>query len=865
MNYTFYLKVQRVENTCLFELSWGKGQQLTVTLPYPENLSTLYQEWSSVYLSFYKQALRGRVAKTGSLGVPPIDWHAKLVQAEATLLYEFHQWLRSAQLFEIRSRIAQVSKVWGDGEMGKQARRLFYEASPHPRVEIFLTCNPLEIARLPWEAWEIGTEFGARGRIQIVRMPVNIQGTTVTPKYRGRRVRVLAILGDDTGLDFQADKEAVLSLSSVADIEFIGWQPGQDANALKGVIVNAIADKKGWDILFFAGHSNETMITGGEFAIAPGVSLLLREIEASITIAKERGLQFAIFNSCNGLSIANALIDMGLSQVAVMREPIHNQVAQEFLLRFLHSLAEYKDVHESILSACQYLKLEKHLTYPSAYLIPSLFRHPNAELFRIKPFGTKERLKRWLPRKKEAIALAILIAASWQLPVQDILLEQRVLIQARYRQFTNQVPTTKEPPVLLVQIDEDSIKKAGISDPKPMNRRYLAQLVDKLTALDAKVVGIDYLLDRYQKENDQYLANSIQASIEKNQTWFVFGTKRKDGGGWFNLLSEFANPNWSLQGDVMLLFANRISHVTLVPRRSTEPRTLPFGYLLSLAYWSNFAGSSEPPQPQLQSSVNWLSQLKTYINDKTDEDYKEIFSSTARLQTITNFSYQYNQRWLHPIIDFSIPPNRVYKRLPAWQLLDNPVDSIKLDFKQNGELGVGSGEWEINKNQGQQIINKQPIVIIAPGGYGEAGVAAEGEDNFQVPAGLKYWRFQENPPDLRQVFPGSEVHAYLIHHFLTRRLVVPIPDLWLLGVAALLGKWTVLSLEAGTNEAKEKTNKLFFFFVPDGRSKWMIAMAGATGVYGLVSLQLYVTGGVLLPLVIPAMTFWSYVMVNLTD
>ncbi|MCP2732666.1 histidine kinase, partial [Symplocastrum sp. BBK-W-15] len=107
MNYTFYLKVQRVENTCIFELSWGKGQQLTVTLPYPENLSTLYQEWSSVYLSFYKQALRGRVAKTGSLGVPPIDWHAKLVQAEATLLYEFHQWLRSAQLFEIRSRIAR--------------------------------------------------------------------------------------------------------------------------------------------------------------------------------------------------------------------------------------------------------------------------------------------------------------------------------------------------------------------------------------------------------------------------------------------------------------------------------------------------------------------------------------------------------------------------------------------------------------------------------------------------------------------------------------------------------------------------------------------------------------------------------------
>ena len=879
-NYTFYLKVQRVEKTCLFELSWGEGQQLTVTLPYPENLTIFYQEWSSVYLSFYKQALRGRVAQTGSLGVPPIDWHAKLVQAEATLLYEFHQWLRSAQLFEIRSRIAQVGREWGmgngewgeggRGERGERGRGddsspLQKNHSLLPTLDIFLTCNPLEIARLPWEAWEIGREFAARGSIRIVRMPVNIQGKTVTPQNRGHRARILAILGDDTGLDFKADKDAVRSLSPIADIEFIGWQPGQDINTLKTRIINTIAEENGWDILFFAGHSNETILTGGEFAIAPGTSLLLRELEEAITIAKERGLQFAIFNSCNGLSIANGLIDLGLSQVAVMREPIHNKVAQEFLLRFLQSLAEYKDVHESLLLACQYLKLEKHLTYPSAYLIPSLFRHPNAELFRIKPFGNKERLKRWLPTKKEAIALAILISASWQLPIQDILLEQRVLIQARYRQFTNQVPMTKEAPVLLVQIDEDSIKKAGISDPKPMNRRYLAQLVDKLTALDAKVVGIDYLLDRYQKENDQYLADAIQTSIQKNQTWFVFGTKRKDGGGWFNLLPDFTNQNWSLQGDVMLLFANRISHVTLVPRRSTDPRTLPFAYLLSLGYWSNFEGSSEAPQPQLQSSVNWLSQVKKYVNEQTDKDYKQIFSQTAQLQTITNFSYQYNQRWLHPIIDFSIPPNQVYKRLPAWQLLDTPVDALKLDLKQNREWGMGHGGWGKKKNQQQEIIKKQPIVIIAAGGYGEAGVAQEGEDNFPVPAGLKYWRFQENPPDLRQVFPGSEVHAYLIHHFLTQRLVLPIPDLWLLGLAALLGKWTVLSLDAGTKEGKEKTNKLLFFFVPSGRSKWMIVMAGATGIYGLVSLQLYVTGGVLLPLIIPAIAFWSYVMVNLAE
>ncbi|MFH7029339.1 MAG: DUF928 domain-containing protein [Heteroscytonema crispum UTEX LB 1556] len=56
----------------------------------------------------------------------------------------------------------------------------------------------------------------------------------------------------------------------------------------------------------------------------------MQEIEGSLKIARKRGLQFAIFNSCNGINIAEFLINLGLSQVAVMREPIHDQVAQIF-------------------------------------------------------------------------------------------------------------------------------------------------------------------------------------------------------------------------------------------------------------------------------------------------------------------------------------------------------------------------------------------------------------------------------------------------------------------------------------------------------------------------------------------------------
>ncbi|HEY9647727.1 MAG TPA: CHAT domain-containing protein, partial [Chroococcidiopsis sp.] len=431
------LKVQQVGSVCLFELSWGKGQQLSATLPYPTALISFYQDWRRIYLSFYETAempivaaiapsapesnLRGRAAESGSIAPSTIDWHARLVEAEAKLLYEFHRWLRSAELFDIRARIAQARRDHPDAE---------------PWVDVFLVCTPLPLARLPWEVWEIGSEFGTTGIIRIVRTPANIRadsGASSNTFSRRSRPRILAILGDDTGLNFQVDQDAVRSLMRIADVQFVGWQPGQTPAQVSTQIGQAIADEQGWDVLVFAGHSNETQITGGELAIAPGSSIQISEIALQLAIAKQRGLQFALFNSCSGLSIAESLIDLGLSQVAVMREPVHNRVAQEFLVRFLQTLGDHKDVHESLLAACQMLKLEQNVTYPSAYLLPSLFRHPEATLFRIPPTGWKQQLKTLLPNRWQAIALSATVALSLYNPVQDFLLNWRVGAQAVYR------------------------------------------------------------------------------------------------------------------------------------------------------------------------------------------------------------------------------------------------------------------------------------------------------------------------------------------------------------------------------------------------------------------------------------------------
>jgi len=176
-----FLTIRRFNQTCVFELSWGKGQQLCATVPYPESLSTFYQEWQRIYLSYYQSALRGWIEGSGSLSTPPIDWHTKLVQAEAKLLSEFHHWLRRAELFEIRAEIAK-----------------FYQQTPLPSdnqpltINLFLTCHSVELERLPWEAWEIGAEWSTSDRIRLARTPVTIRkaaGTHSQP--RRKKVRVL--------------------------------------------------------------------------------------------------------------------------------------------------------------------------------------------------------------------------------------------------------------------------------------------------------------------------------------------------------------------------------------------------------------------------------------------------------------------------------------------------------------------------------------------------------------------------------------------------------------------------------------------------------------------------------------------------
>lgn len=785
---TFYLKVQKVEQICLFELAWGQGQTLTVQVNYPQALTQLYQDWRQTYLNFYQSDhLRGRTIGGGVAAIN-VDWHAELIRAETKLMYEFHRWLRSAELYDIRSTIATASQAALKANPD--------HASP---IRVFLTCAPIELDRFPWEAWELGTEFATTGAIQIIRAPLNISAPTQSEQTGSRRARILAILGDETGLDFKADREAVRSLNKLAEVKFVGWQPEKTAAQVIQEITSAIADEQGWDVLFFAGHSNETDLTGGELGIAPGVSMSINEIKPQLTAAKKRGLQVAIFNSCSGLSIAESLIDMGFGQVVVMREPIHNRVAQDFLIHLLQGLGKSLDVYESVLASRQFLRLEKSHTYPSASLVPSLFCHPGATLFQLHPTHWKHRFRQLLPTRIEAIALTTGIVLSIMLPVQDVLRDGRLFSQSFYRTVTAQIPMDEAPPVALIQMDTDSFKVAGVQQFNPLDRTYLASILDRLQRNNARVIGFDVLLDSPQANvpnGDRLLGESIDRAINRG-SWLTFASIQNNGVevGISDRLG-ITSRNWTMTGII-----EGHPHFVQLPQEHCQ-NVCPISYLLSLVR----AGRDEVsgmPQPGRDRVMDLRTQLLSTLKEKS--------APQGKIPMLLNWQPPLG---LEPIIDFSLPPNQAYQLIPAWQLLDN------------------SGKYQF------PLLAKQ-IVLVAPGSDERLGMG-KNPDRVISPTAIRYQTGQE-------WLTGGEALAYMTHHWLRQHLVIPIPDLWMVGLAIVLGKAIALLI----GRRSQRWTQL-------RRVQVSIALVSLVAIYSLIALQIYVSALVLLPWFLPSSVFLAY-------
>ncbi|MEL7039579.1 MAG: CHASE2 domain-containing protein, partial [Cyanobacteria bacterium J06592_8] len=388
------------------------------------------------------------------------------------------------------------------------------------------------------------------------------------------------------------------------------------------------------------------------------------------------------------------------------------------------------------------------------------------------------------------IALATLSILSVIPSVQYQLLDQRVRVQSDFRRLTQQFPNY-DPSILLIYIDSDY----------ELDRKYLAKLIDHTAKIQPRIVGVDYLLYEGKPHEDQELAGSLLQARNSSETLYIFLTSRKDGQRHWTLDQFAINQKW--QGDSRIWRNGR--YMTLLPLED-EDRPFPFSYLLALAHKTG--------------EFELTSLHKIHPDHLTDK----LFERWMRPSPLTLISYRLNQYWLHPIVDFSIPPEYIYSDISAEQFLQTEPQFILTDSQP------------------------YPVVIIVPGGYDSAGINHKGEDNLPPP--IQFCNpgigIQTEMRNFCRTFVGGEVHAYLFHHFLKQKPVIPIPDLWLLWLFALATKSIIIIMEPDQLEKKET----------------LVVVAGGTLVYGFVSLQLYISGSILLPILIPVTILWIYLFAH---
>ncbi|PZV07713.1 MAG: sensor protein Chase2 [Leptolyngbya sp.] len=239
-------------------------------------------------------------------------------------------------------------------------KQLRESIDPTETVRVLLRTTDLRLHRLPWHSWEFIDRY-PQAEVAVSNPPAR----EVEQSSGVDTVRILAILGDRRGIDIERDRQLLADLPN-AEVLFLVEPSRQQLNHQLW--------EQAWDILFFAGHSN-TEARQGRLHINPDDSLTIAELKYGLRQAISRGLRLAIFNSCDGLGLAYELEQLHLPQLIVMREPVPDLVAQEFLKHFLTAFAQGEELYFAVRQARERLQgLEGE--YPCATWLPIIFQNP---------------------------------------------------------------------------------------------------------------------------------------------------------------------------------------------------------------------------------------------------------------------------------------------------------------------------------------------------------------------------------------------------------------------------------------------------------------------------------------------------------
>ncbi|MEL7408762.1 MAG: CHAT domain-containing protein, partial [Cyanobacteria bacterium J06558_2] len=266
------------------------------------------------------------------------------------------------RLTKLAKKLRQTLERWLNSPSFSPVDKHLREALNQEEVIRILICSDHpKIYQLPWCCWDLVASYPL---LEIAYGSPNFAKVGV-PSQPQHKVRILAILGDAQGIDIEGDRSFLRDITD-AEVEFL-----VEPTLRK---LNQCLWQKTWDIVFFAGHS-KTQEGQGVLHLNAQERLTINQLSYGFKQAIASGLQLAIFNSCDGLGLAEELGRLSLPQSIVMRMPIPDQMAQEFMKYFLQAYANGNSLYLAMRRAREQLQGWER-QFPCASWLPIIYQNP---------------------------------------------------------------------------------------------------------------------------------------------------------------------------------------------------------------------------------------------------------------------------------------------------------------------------------------------------------------------------------------------------------------------------------------------------------------------------------------------------------
>lgn len=498
----------------------SRPEQMIGSLPAAPELAELYRNWRSLYYSLCdRQSLRS----TAEIGLKleddlEID-HSGVTNVSQVSFEQLSQTLQNA-----------LNTWLGVKEFLPIERQLRSRFSLTDEIRVVIETDNDLLRRLPWYGWDFFKDYP---KAEMALSCSAYQSSSFAPPFPRKKARILAVLGNSQGINLQREVEFLNTLKD-AETHLLANPSRQEFN-------QQLWDERGWDLLFFAGHSQTEGVTGRIYLNEDPQhnSLTVEQFESAIKEAVSRGLKLAIFNSCDGFGLATALSNLHIPQVIVMREPIANRVAQEFFRYFLIAFAQQQQsLYLAMRQARQQLQGLEH-EFPGASWLPVLWQNPAVEPITWQDWCRKRETRHpfGFYRSLQTVLLTSVIVTTVVLGVRYLGKLQRWELKAFDQLLQLRSPEPPDGRILIITITEEDLhlpeqaqRKGSLSDVA------LTKLLQILTPLKPRAIGLDVYRDSPMRQQSVQLA----AELSRQRDFFAI-CKVDDPAGDFPEIAPMPN------------------------------------------------------------------------------------------------------------------------------------------------------------------------------------------------------------------------------------------------------------------------------------------------------------------------------------